>query len=101
MPTYILINQKTGDQQEVFCSYRELEEMLIENPDLKQKLNTPGFIPQGTSTLRKAGEGWRDMLGRIKKNAGRGNTINDWRARKILWMDVMEIKKRKGKGNGV
>ena len=101
MPTYILINKKTGDQKEVFCSYSELEKRLIEDPDWKQKLNTPGFVSQGRSTLRKAGEGWRDMLGRIKKNSGPGNTINDWRTWAILSMDVMETQKRKGKWNGI
>ena len=77
MPTYTIINKSNGEEREVFCSYSQLEKMLAEDDNLQQKLTTPGFVPSSMSTLRRAGSGWSDLLGRIKKNSGAGNTIND------------------------
>ena len=77
MPTYTVIDKTTGKETTHVCKYSELEEMLQSNPNLQQKLTTPGFVPSSMSTLRRAGSGWNDLLGRIKKNSGRGNTVNN------------------------
>ena len=76
MPTYTIVNKKTEEEFDVFMTWTELQEMLKENPDLNQKLTTPGFVQAAKTPLRQAGEGWRDHLKRIKKTSGRGNTIN-------------------------
>ena len=51
--------------------------MLKEDPNLTQKLNTPGFISDRMSTMRRAGDGWNDVLKGIKKASGPNNTINN------------------------
>lgn len=44
--------------------------------DSIEKIITAPAITSGTgSNLKKAGSGWRDLLGRIKKGSGRRNSI--------------------------
>ena len=70
MPTYTIVNKKIEEEFDVFMTWTELQEMLKENPDLNQKLTTPGFVQSAKTPLRQAGEGWRDHLKRIKKTSG-------------------------------
>ena len=77
MPTYTVINKSTGEETEHFCNWSELQDMLKEDPNLTQKLNTPGFISDRMSTMRRAGDGWNDVLKGIKNASGPNNTINN------------------------
>lgn len=77
MPTYILVHNETGEEKETFVSISKMQEMT--NPEFgewTQKIGAPSTITHSGSIINKAGSGWKDLLGEIKKNSGRGNTIN-------------------------
>jgi|TARA_B100001094_G_scaffold261045_1_gene261691 hypothetical protein len=75
MPIYNLKRISTGEEFEVTMSWNELQETLNVDPDLFQMLSTPKFVTDTKGTLSRAGSDWREHLGRIKDNSGRGNTI--------------------------
>lgn len=77
MPTYTVKDIKENQEWDVFCSYAKLQEMLDNNPDLIRVYQAPGLISDSKSTLRRAGSGWQDVLGKIKKGSGKGNSIHD------------------------
>jgi len=78
VPIYTV--RKEGDPDEkswdISCSYEELQNTLIEY-NLVRVLVAPKLAYQGDgkSNLSKAGSNWRDLLGKIKKGSGRGNSI--------------------------
>ena len=77
MPVYNLRDTETDERYEVFCTWDELQEKLKEMPNLKQELQTPSFSGAGLKdNVMRAGNGWQDLMKRIKKNSGRGNNIN-------------------------
>jgi len=76
MPEYTMIHKETGDTVTLHLSLTEREDWLKEDPNWKQKLNTPGFVSQVGSNLSKTDGGWKEVLGRVKKGSGRTNTIN-------------------------
>lgn len=75
MPIYNLKRISTSEEFEVHMTWDELQDTLKEDSDLYQMLSTPKFVTDTKGTLSRAGSGWREHLGRIKKNSGRGNTI--------------------------
>ena len=77
MPLYTVKDLKTNSQWDVTCSYDELQEMLDNSPDLIKVLTVPNFSSSGGTTHlnSKTSDGWKDLLGRIKKGSGKGNTI--------------------------
>ena len=77
MPTYTMHNKDTGETKDMFMSVAERDVFLSENPQWEQSLITPAFVSGSMSTLRRAGHGWKDVLGRIKGGAGEGHTIKD------------------------
>jgi len=77
MPTYTVKDIKENQEWDVFCSYAKLQEMLDNNPDLIRVYQAPALISDSKSTLRRAGSGWQDVLGKIKKGSGKGNSIHD------------------------
>ena len=76
MPTYTVRKLDDPDQKEwdIQCSYEELNQ-ICEEYGLEKVMKPVGFITMHGGTLRKAGSEWRDVLGKIKKGAGKGNTI--------------------------
>jgi hypothetical protein len=38
-------------------------------------METAGLVSDHKTPMRRAGSGWKDMLGKIKKGSGRNNTI--------------------------
>lgn len=74
MPTYTIFNKKTKQTEDVFMSYSELEEHLEKNPHMQLQLSAPKIVG-GVDGLRKIDNGFKDLLGRMKKN-NRGSTIN-------------------------
>lgn len=77
MPVYTVKDLKTQNQWDVNCSYNELQELLDYSPDLIKVLTVPHFSATGGATHvnKNTSDGWKDLLGRIKKGSGKGNTI--------------------------
>tara|TARA_A100001201_G_scaffold142825_1_gene142149 strand:- start:668 stop:901 length:234 start_codon:yes stop_codon:yes gene_type:complete len=75
MPSYTMINKKTGEEQEMVLTLAEREDLLSKG-EWKQKLNTPKFITgHGDVARRQAGSEWNNFLKKIDKNAGRHSKI--------------------------
>ncbi len=76
MPVYTVKNKETEEAYDLNCPYDELLSFLKENKEYVQVLKMPATVSGRISTHRLAGEGWQDVLKKVKKNSGRGNTIN-------------------------
>lgn len=76
MPTYNMKNINTGEVKEMFLSFAERDELLATG-EWKQELATPGFVGDTKGTLKRAGDGWKEVLSRVKKGSSRNNTIHD------------------------
>ena len=76
MPTYTMINKTTGEEREMVLSLADREQVLSEG-EWSQQLSTPKSVTNVTGTLRQAGDGWKDVLSRVKSGSMRHNTIND------------------------
>ena len=74
VPKYTLKRISTGEESDVTCSFDNLAQHL-EDDDITKVLSTPAFASNTVSNLRRAGSGWQDVLGKIKKGSGAGNTI--------------------------
>jgi len=77
MPTYTLKDIKNNKEWDVRCSYNDLQKMLDENQDIVQVMTAPALVSGVRSNISRAGSEWRDLLGKVKKGSGRGNTVND------------------------
>lgn len=75
MPTYIFRNIETEEIEEHYMKISELDQFKEDNPQLKIQLQGMNMISDHKSTLTRAGSDWQDMLKRMKKTAGKGNTI--------------------------
>ena len=75
MPTYTMINNKTGEETDMILSFAEREELLAEG-QYTQKLSTGKLVTSVKGTLSMTSDGWKDHLKQIKKTSGRDNTIN-------------------------
>lgn len=74
MPTYTLKNKNTDEQWDVICSYDDMKAMLTE--DIVHVLVPPNFVAStATHANSSTSDGWKDLLGRIKKGSGKNNTI--------------------------
>lgn len=75
MPTYDMKNVKTGEVKEMFLKIAE-KEAMVESGEWEQVILEPmKMVRTTTSSLSKTSDGWKDLLGRIKKGSGRNNTI--------------------------
>jgi hypothetical protein len=72
MPTYTFINTNTDEQYDIVLRISELDQYKADQPHLKQVL-APATTVSGTNL--KPDNGFRDLLKKIKKGSGRGNTI--------------------------
>jgi hypothetical protein len=75
MPSYTFINIETDQEEDMVLSLAERDKLLAKGK-YKQKLSTAKFVSDTTSTLRRAGTDWNNLLGKIKKN-NPGNRINN------------------------
>lgn len=75
MPIYTLRKISTGEEWDVNCTFHELAPML-EDDDVIKVLSVPKIVSGVGSNLSKTDDGWKETLGKIKKGAGRGNTVN-------------------------
>lgn len=76
MPRYTIIDTSDNTEWEIQCSWDELQIVLSENSNLKQGLSTPNFVTQTGNTVSRTSTDWRDLLKKVKKGSGKGNTIN-------------------------
>jgi hypothetical protein len=77
MPTYLMRNDETNEEKEVIVSISKMEEMRNEGWKIIHKpTDRSNLITQHGSTIGKTSSDWRDLVKKIKKGSGRGNTIN-------------------------
>lgn len=74
MPTYTMKNLETGETKDMILSLSEREELLASGK-YKQELATPNFVSMLGGTLSKTSGDWRDLMKKMNKEAGKGNTI--------------------------
>lgn len=74
MPTYTMRNLETNEVRDMILSLAEREELLATGK-FKQELATPGFVSMVGGTLSKTSGDWRDLMKKINKEAGKGNTV--------------------------
>jgi len=76
MPTYTFRNKETGEVTDEFCSISQRQEKL-DSGKYEQIINAkPDIISMRGDAISKTSGDYRDLLRKIKKGAGRGNTIN-------------------------
>lgn len=76
MPTYTLKDIKTNEQWDIQCSYDDLQNILDAQDNIIRVLTPPNFVSSTKSHANSnTSDGWKDLLGRIKKGSGRNNTI--------------------------
>jgi len=75
MPTYTVRNDKTDEEKDMFCSYDELQIFLMENLDWHSVPTAPAVITQSGNTINKTSGDWKDLMKKMKKEAGSGNSI--------------------------
>jgi len=74
MPTYTIRDDRTGTEETVICSWKDLQ--AITNSDHITQVLKPIKIVSSTGSLgSKRPDGFTDVLKEMKKSAGRGNTI--------------------------
>lgn len=75
MPLYTF--SKDGEEQEIHCKMDELEEVTnsLKEEGWVRTYKPLNIVSQAGSTLSKTDNGWKEVLGRIKKGSGRNNTI--------------------------
>ena len=79
MPTYDIINKKTGEVKEIFCSYNDKEQAIKdEGKDWEYTMSAPNLnmvTDLDGKRAKQAGSGWNDVLQKIDKAAGSKSTI--------------------------
>jgi len=76
MPLYEFKDKVTGEVTEKMCSFSAREEYLKDNTNLEVVMGCPKLISMQGSALGKTSGDWKDLIKRVKKGSGRGNTIN-------------------------
>jgi len=77
MPSYLFLNNDTGEEYEDFMTMSACETFLEENPHITQLVHGAPMIVSGVS--RKPEAGFRDLLKDIKKRNQKGisrSTVN-------------------------
>lgn len=76
MPIYEFRNTETDEVFDVSLRMSEYDQYIKENPNLVRHYSkAPGLTSGSKSALTTAGKDWEGHLNRIKKGAGRDNTI--------------------------
>jgi|TARA_B100001093_G_scaffold516224_1_gene594517 hypothetical protein len=71
MPLYTVVNEKTGETEDCFCSYVRLQKRLKElGSDWKQQIGAPALISGTGNVVNKTSSDWKDHLKNIEKGAG-------------------------------
>ena len=64
MPTYEFLNKETGDFEEHFMSYKDLDKFKENNPHLMQQISAPQIIG-GHGDRVKTDAGFKEVLAKI------------------------------------
>ena len=80
MPIYDLKYVPTGEIDEHIVSISKMEEMIASGDYEIQHLSVAkdNLISQSGGILSKTSGDWRDLLKRVKKGSGRGDTIKTY-----------------------
>ena len=80
MPIYDMKHIPTGEVDEHIVSISKMEEMVASGDYEIRHLTVAkdNLISQSGGTLGKTSGDWRDLLKRVKKGSGRGDTINTY-----------------------
>ena len=76
MITYEFYNTETNEIEEHRMSYKDLDKFKADNPHLEKKVSAPASISQAGSTLNKTSGDWKNLLTKIKKEAGGNNEVD-------------------------
>ena len=76
MPTYEVRDLKTGEDTEIICSYSSLLEKIDSGKFLQIHKSTASIVTHSGSMLGKTSGDYKDLIKKIKKGSGRGNTVN-------------------------
>ena len=68
MPTYSFHNTKTGEEFDKFMSWKDRDQYLEDNPDLKPVITSAALIG-GTGDRTKPPAGFNDVLSRVAENS--------------------------------
>ena len=76
MPSYTIINDKTEETEDLFCSWDKLQEHLKKKgKDWRQQIGAPNLVSTHGNVINKTSGDWKDLMKNIKKGSGRGNNI--------------------------
>lgn len=76
MPLYTIINDKTGETEDVMMSWDSLQEKLKDlGEDWRQQIGAPSLVSTHGNVINKTSGDWKDLMKNIKKGSGRGNNI--------------------------
>ena len=64
MPTYTIRNKQVGSEEDVFCTWSELQEIL-KNEDLEQVITAPALV--GDHVVKRMDGGMKDVFSRISE----------------------------------
>ena len=67
MPTYEFLNNDTGESEEHFMSYKDLDEYKENNPHLTQQVSAPNIVG-GHGDRVKTDAGFKEVLAKIGEN---------------------------------
>jgi len=76
MPVYTVRNNETEETMNVKMSYKDFQDFLHGNPEYSQIFKMPATVSSSMSVHRRAGQGWSDVLDKVKKASGKDAKIN-------------------------
>ncbi len=76
MPTYTMFSRDSDEIQILTMTISERDKWMIDNPNWEQTLSTPLIVREAKGALAKSPDSWKDHLKKIKKEAGRDNSIH-------------------------
>jgi hypothetical protein len=72
MPTYTFREKLTHVTRDVFMNMSELDQFILDNPDLEQVPTAPAIV-SGVDGLLRPDDGFRDLLKEMKKKHKKGD----------------------------
>jgi hypothetical protein len=76
MALYTIINDKTDETEDLFCTYEDLQKTLGKRGEpWRQVIGTPGFVTMTGNVVNKTSSDWKNLLQGIEKGSGRGTNI--------------------------
>ena len=78
MPTYDMKNVETGEVKEMILKIADKEAMVESGEWVQIHLGAMTTVTHVGGPLSKTSTDWRNLLGRIKSNSGRVNSIKTY-----------------------